>query len=173
VSAAAKAIDLRFRNPEAADGAAIWRFVEQAGVLEQNSAYSYMLLCQHFGDTSIVAEQDGTLAGFVTAYRPPRQPDTVFVWQVGVARAMRGRGLGVRLLDEVIAQPACCDVRFLEASVTTDNDASKALFQALARKLSAPCSVQPFFDKTIFPEPHATEELFRIGPFKRSGTTPN
>jgi L-2,4-diaminobutyric acid acetyltransferase len=168
VSATAKAIDFRFRNPTAADGAAIWRFVEQAGVLEQNSAYSYMLLCQHFGDTSVVAEQDDALAGFVTAYRPPRQPDTVFVWQVGVARAMRGRGLAVGLLEQVLAQPACRGVCFLEASVTTDNDASKALFQALARQLNAPCTVQPFFDKAIFPEPHATEDLFRIGPFERT-----
>lgn len=158
--------DIVYRSATAADGANMWRFVGEAGVLERNSSYTYILLCQHFGDTCMVAELDGEIVGFVLAYIPPRQADTVFVWQVGVSSKMRGRGVGIRLLRHLLARDVCRNVSFLEASIAPSNTASQNLFRSFARKSHTSCRRLPFFPSEFFPEPHESEHLYRVGPIE-------
>jgi L-2,4-diaminobutyric acid acetyltransferase len=152
------------RTPAREDGAAVWQLVGDTGGLEQNSAYAYLLLCTHFRDTCVVAERDGALLGCVLAYRPPREPDCVFVWQVGVAPAARGQGLGGDMLDAVVDLPACRDVQFMTASVAANNRASRALFAGFARRRNAALTEQAFLPAECFPNSHAAEPLLKIGP---------
>jgi len=156
---------VRLRPPTPDDGAAIWRLAGAAGELEQNSGYAYVLLATHFDDTCLVAEEDGELLGFVVGYRPPRQPDTIFVWQVAVAAAARGLGLGRRLLVELARRSAASGVCWVEATVTPDNEPSRKLFRSLARELGTECAVLPFMSAQLFPAAHEPEELFRLGPY--------
>lgn len=158
--------DLIFRSATPADGSEMWKFVQEAGILELNPSYAYILLCQHFGDTCLVAEKDGEMVGFVLAYVPPKQSDTVFVWQVGVSRKVRGKGVGYKLLRHLLALDGCRHVRFLEASVTPSNKASQNLFRAFARKSGTKCRKLPFFPSEFFPETHEAELLYRIGPLE-------
>lgn len=162
----AKPLDIIFRSANAADGAQMWKFVHEVGVLEQNPSYAYILLCQHFGDTCLVAERSGEMVGFVLAYVPPRQPDTVFVWQVGVSRQVRGRGVGIKLLRHLLTRDGCRNVSYVEASVTPSNTASQNLFRAFARQSRTSCRRLPFFPSEFFPEPHEPEHLYRIGPIE-------
>ena len=76
------------------DGAALHDLIAACPPLDLNSRYAYLLLCHHHAQTSVVAELDGVLVGAITAYIPPIQPDTLFVWQVAVAPASRGNSLG-------------------------------------------------------------------------------
>lgn len=161
-----KALNIIFRSATAADGAQMWRFVQEAGVLELNPSYAYILLCQHFGDTCLVAELNGEMVGFVLAYVPPRQSDTVFVWQIGVSRKVRGRGVGLQLLRQLLACDGCRNVTYLEASVTPSNTASLNLFRAFARQSHVRCRKVPFFPSEFFPEPHEPEHLYRMGPIE-------
>ena len=153
------------RAPAPADGATLWRLVRDAGSLELNSAYAYLLLATHFPDTCLIAEEDGEPLGLVVGYRPPADPEAVFVWQVGVAPDARGRGLGGRMLHELLARAALGGARYLTATVSPDNEASRALFRSVARNLGAECRIESCFESHHFPEPHPAEELFRIGPF--------
>lgn len=152
------------RMPTREDGASIWQLIGATGGLEQNSAYAYLLLCTHFRDTCVVVEHDGELVGCVLAYRPPQEPDSVFVWQVGVAPAARGRGLARDMLDAVLKLPACSKVRYLTASVAADNRASRALFAGFARRHGVPLTEQEFLPADCFPKTHAAEPLLKIGP---------
>ncbi len=152
------------RSPTAADGAAVWRFVESGSGLESNSAYCYMLMFEHHPASCVVAEVDGELVGFVLGYRPPGIPSTVFVWQIGVSQAMRGKGLGLSLLHEIFARRANHDIYYLEATVSPGNDPSLRLFHALARTLETECQVSELFPQDMFPESHESENLLRIGP---------
>lgn len=165
-----------FTRPTAADGTAIWRFVRAAGTLEPNSAYAYMLLGAHFSATSIVARRGEEVVGFVWAYLLPDRPDTVFVWQVGVAERSRGHGLGAAMLDAILRRPSCADARFLEATVTPSNDASMALFRSFARRRGAPIALSTAFDSRQFPDPHhESEMLLSIGlvhPIAEIGSNP-
>ena len=103
--------------------------------------------------------------GFVTGYRRPTARDTVFLWQVGLRPAAQGRGLGRRLVHAFLAAPGCRDAAYLETTVTPSNEASRALFRAVARDFDTECRVGPCFLASQFPQGgHEDEELFRIGP---------
>ena len=145
------------------------RLVEESGVLDPNSAYCYLLLATRFRDTCVVAaDEGGELLGFVTGFVPPARPDTLFVWQIGVAAGARGRGLGRRMIEEVLARDPCRGVRFVEATVTPSNTASQRLFEGLARRAGSVCRVERGFEPAEFPDPgHEPEQLFRIGPLAR------
>lgn len=165
VSAAAPWVELR--PPTVSDGASIRRLVTESPPLEPNSAYAYLLLCRDFADTCIVAEADGRLAGFVCGYRKPAAPDTLFVWQVAVNPADRGRRLGLAMLVGLLARQDAGGARFLEATVTPSNGASQRLFRGLARELATECSTAPAFAAHHFGgERHEEEVLFRVGPIQ-------
>jgi L-2,4-diaminobutyric acid acetyltransferase len=159
-----RAVGVTLRPARARDAAAIWRVLPAVGNLERNSAYAYLLLCTHFADTSIVAERDGAIVGFVLGYRPPSQHDAMFVWQVGVAPEARGAGLASHMLDRLLANHGCAGVRMLTATVSPDNTASLALFRAFARRRGVPCVEAPCFPADLFPHPHPDENLLQIGP---------
>lgn len=157
---------IEVRPAETSDGAAIWTLAEELDSLESNSAYAYLLLCRDFGDSCRVAVDDGRVVGFVVGYRPPRRPETLFVWQVGVHPDARGGGLARTLLREATSGPSSAGVSRMEATVTPGNEASRALFRSFARSVDAPCEVTPLFEPEHFPQEHEPEELFRIGPFE-------
>ena len=159
--------EIALRPPDVADGSRITQLISRSGPLDLNSEYLYLLLCHHFSDTCVLAEQGNALAGFLSAYRPPRQPDTVFVWQIAVDAPFRGRGLAWSMIEHLLQRNVCRDVRFLEATVSPSNQASRGLFQSVARRLGTECHVGPLFTEEMFlgTEAHESEDLFRIGPF--------
>lgn len=155
-----------FRSPRVEDGPALWKLIIDVGTLDRNSSYTYLLLCRDFSETCIVAERNGSLVGCVTGYRLPAQADTLFVWQVGVSSEARGQGLASRLLDGLLRFEGCRDARFLETTVTQSNEASRALFQSLARRLGTGLVESEGFPADLFPEEgHEAEPRLRIGPF--------
>ncbi|MBI2502305.1 MAG: diaminobutyrate acetyltransferase [Candidatus Latescibacteria bacterium] len=158
---------LTLRKPLLRDGAAICWLVKTSQPLERNSCYAYLLLCQHFPDTCVVAEQNGEIVGFLSAYRPPASPEVIFVWQVAVRQEARGRGVATAMLTELLSRRACRDISFLEATISPSNRASQALFRSLARQLETQCEEIPLFAADLFGgEAHEEEILFRIGLFR-------
>lgn len=171
-----------FRSANTSDGARMWSFVNEHGVLELNSAYCYMLMATHFGRHCLVAETaeqadtnvDRRLAGFVLSYRPPAQPQDLFVWQIGVHPEMRGRGLAKRMLHQLLTLPANRGVQYITATVATGNEPSRALFRGFARDTNVACNESEFFTADMFPAElggHEAEDLFRIGPLDSAGAT--
>ncbi|WP_343927858.1 diaminobutyrate acetyltransferase [Pigmentiphaga daeguensis] len=156
-----------FRSVHPSDGATLWRLVQAAGTLELNSPYLYLLMATDFGGTCLLAQHQGQSAGAVIGYRPPREPEAAFVWQVGVLPDYCGQGLGLQMLTAWRQLPANRDARWITATVAPDNCASRALFGALARQLGAPLAVQPHFTPDQFPIDHPAEPLLRIGPIPR------
>lgn len=158
------------RHPRVEDGASMWQMAKDSGGLDMNSPYCYLLMCTHFAPTCMVAEMEGEPVGFVTAYRPPTHPDTIFVWQIAVAAQARRTGLARRMVNGVLQSPACSSVRFLEATVTESNVASEGLFRSMAEQMGANFDRSTIFAAKDFPEssqdsPHEAELLLRIGPF--------
>jgi L-2,4-diaminobutyric acid acetyltransferase len=156
------------RHPQLADSPELWQLVKAVGTLDLNSSYAYVLMCRHFAHTCVLAELDGRTVGFVTGYLPPEEPGVLFVWQVGVAEAARGRGLAGRMLDWLLRADACAEVEHLETTVSPTNEASRALFASLAGRWSAQLSPIGVFPAGLFPEAgHEPEPLLRIGPLVR------
>ncbi|MCZ7618070.1 MAG: diaminobutyrate acetyltransferase [Myxococcota bacterium] len=162
---------MSLRSPGPQDAALLWRLVRDSGALDLNSPYCYLLVCSHFADTSLVAERNGSIVGFVAAYRPPTRPGAIFVWQIAVAASQRGAGLARRLLDTLVDRPAVRDAEELEATVTASNEASRRLFGGFARRLGVACREERGFAADLFPDgpdAHEAEILLRIGPLDRT-----
>ena len=145
------------------------RLAVASHVLDINSDYAYLLLARDFHETCVIAEEDGRVIGFVTAYRPPRDPDVLFVWQIAVSEEARGRGLASQMLDELIKRGLLLGVQFIEATVTGSNFASRALFMSLGRRHNVDCEITTGFSADAFETAgHEAEDLFRIGPLPGS-----
>lgn len=161
--------EYNFHHPRRADGAAFFRLVRESGALEANSAYAYVMACDHFADTCLLAVRQGRAVGFVLAFVSPARPNAVFVWQIGVAPSERGQGLGRSLLTRLMDAPACRALAHLEATVAPSNRASHRLFTGFARALGVPCLISEAagYGAALFPGDHEAEPLYRIGPFRR------
>ena len=158
--------DLQLRKPQPDDGVAVFDLIARCPPLDPNSRYCNLLQCSHFADTSIIAVDQRDVLGFISGYRVPARPDTLFVWQVAVDAAARGLGLGSRMLLGLLGRTELADLRFLETTIGPDNRPSWALFERLARTLSAGIETTTLFEsQRHFDGHHADEVLLRIGPF--------
>lgn len=163
---AASGTALTLRAPQAQDAAAIHQLIAECPPLDLNSVYVYLLLCEHFRLTCVVAERGGRVDGFISGYFLPQKPDVLFVWQVAVHERARGQGLGQTMLDHLKSRLDTGALRYLETTVSPDNQASRGLFKAMARRWQAPLREQEFFQSTLFGrQAHDAEPLLRIGPF--------
>ena len=158
------AILIRYTN--LADGQEIWRMVNDSGVLDPNSVYCYLLLCEHFNKTCLVAEKGGKLIGFVTAYILPNDNNILFIWQIGTVAEARGQGIAKKLILELLSSKDCKNINTLQATISTPNTASMALFKSIARQLKTHIDEREFFTTTLFPDKqHEQENLVTVGPF--------
>lgn len=159
-------------KPAASDGAEVWGLIKDTGVLDLNSAYSYIMLCDNFAETCVVARDVNqsnmqNVVGFVSAYIPPDRPDTLFVWQIAVQSSVRGYGLGTKMLMELLSREYCRNIRYIEATISPSNVPSRRLFTRLAERLSTEIRSSDGYPRDWFPEgDHEEELLYRIGPFK-------
>ncbi|MFI7002267.1 diaminobutyrate acetyltransferase [Nocardia sp. NPDC050175] len=156
------------RAPRVGDGARLWQIAKDSAVLDTNSSYAYVLWCRDFAATSVVAEVQGRVVGYVIGFVRPQAPDTVFVWQVAVDRAQKGKGIGAQLLHALLNNVAAQGVSTLETTISPDNAASIALFSSVARRRGARISKRPLFDAGVFPDSHAPEDLYLIAPTART-----
>jgi L-2,4-diaminobutyric acid acetyltransferase len=147
--------------PGTNDGGRLWEIAEASRVLDVNSRYAYVLWCRDFAATSIVARLGGRVVGFVTGYVRPDQPDTLFVWQVAVDEAARGKRAAALMLDDLVSRVG---VPFLETTITDDNAASIAMFSGLAERRGADVTRTELFDRATLGAEHDPEFLYRIGP---------
>jgi L-2,4-diaminobutyric acid acetyltransferase len=165
--------DYSFAAPRLEDAGAIWRLVQEAGALDTNSSYCYLVLCRHFSQTCVTARRTDRLVGFVTALIPPQDARRLFVWQLAVAPAERGGGLAKRMLRHLLERPACRGVTHLETTVAPANRPSRALFAALARDLGCRLEEGETYGPGLFPEPgHDPEQRLLLGPLELSTPRP-
>jgi diaminobutyrate acetyltransferase len=165
VSGARKQIEHRFRNPVGRDGQAIFDLIASCPPLDPNSLYCNLLQCTHFAGTCIVAERDGLIDGWISGYRPPDDPDAMFVWQVAVHERARGCGLAVAMLDALFSLPAVADATRLLTTVTPSNQPSRRMFDRFAQTHRAELTTAPGFDRDQhFGGSHESEELISVAP---------
>lgn len=163
--------NINLKIPTIKDGMSVFNLIERCPPLDPNSSYCNILQCGHFSTTSVAAVLDAELVGFISAYRLPERPDTLFIWQVAVDERARGLGLASRMLIHILSRPGCEGIHYLETTITQDNQPSWALFKRLAKTLSAEVKSSEWLDKDKhFDGQHDSEVLVRIGPFNYDHT---
>ncbi len=126
----------QIRNAVRADAKHIARIVSDTKILDVNSCYAYLVLCDHFSQTCFVATIDDQPVGFVTSFIPPERPNALFVWQIGVDPKYWKNGIGIKLLKTLNDCEACTEINLIETTISPSNVASRALFTRLARLLN-------------------------------------
>ncbi|WP_370592243.1 diaminobutyrate acetyltransferase [Reinekea sp. G2M2-21] len=159
---------IHLQVPELSDGYEVYRLIQRCPPLDVNSAYCNLLQCGHFAQTSVIAKSGGQVVGFISGYVQPEQPDTLFVWQVAIDDSARGQGLATQMLEHLLARPNLTGIRYLETTITDDNQASWALFTRFAERRQVELSRSAYLDTmTHFNGEHDSERLVRIGPFNQ------
>ena len=134
--------------------------------LDSNSLYCNLLQCTHFARSGALAELSGKIVGFLSGYRLPESPDTLFVWQVAVDESARGTGVAEQMLRDILLRPDNGAVRYVHTTITEANAASWAFFRKFAERLGAPYKERVQFDRDVhLAGEHSTEFLLEIGPF--------
>ncbi|KQC09314.1 MAG: hypothetical protein APR62_02720 [Smithella sp. SDB] len=157
---------ITFRLPEKKDANTVKQLIENSPPLDINSVYCYLLVCTHFANTSILAENSKDICGFISAYIRPDRNDTLFVWQVVVSKNYRGKGLATDMLKSILRRTYPAPLHYLETTVNPSNISSNALFSGMARSINARIVKSPLFTESDFGNSeHEKEILYRIGPF--------
>ncbi len=156
-------VSVQFRKPKLEDGLAIYHLIQASPPLDVNSSYLYFLQASHFSDTCAVAEVDGQIVGFISAYYRPDRPGALFVWQVAISDTMRGQGMAKRLLTALLTQQPKDSVTELCCTISPSNKASQGLFKSFARQHGLTLKVAPFITEAHFgDEGHEAEELYSL-----------
>lgn len=156
---------IAFETPTVEDSQDVWQLVKDSKVLDVNSAYAYMLLCSHFAETSILAKQDEDVVGVITGYRLPKDPKTLFVWQVAVDERVRGQSVAGRMLEKLLENQS--GVEAVKTTVSPSNKASRRFFEKFAKRVGATVSIDEGFSEDLFPGgAHEEEPLLTIGPLE-------
>ena len=151
------------RMPTPKDGAVIWELVRACKPLDENSMYCNVIQCDHFAETCVLAEVAGKTVGWVSAYVMPKDPKTLFVWQVAVAEEARGLGLGTLMLKTILGRDACSGVRRVQTTITSDNEASWALFRKFGKAEGNKLDERPYYRQELhFQDRYKTENLVTI-----------
>ncbi|MEV6390470.1 GNAT family N-acetyltransferase [Nocardia xishanensis] len=96
------------------------------------------LFFDHFAATSLVAECDGELAGFLVGFLSADHPEEAYVHFAGVHPARRGSGLGRRLYHRFI-DGARLDGRTVIRAITSPrNSGSVAFHEAMGFEVGEP-----------------------------------
>jgi L-2,4-diaminobutyric acid acetyltransferase len=155
-----------FRRPEISDAYSIWTLIKESPPLDLNSLYCYLIICTHFADTSIVAEDPDGVCGFISAYIHPDNDNTLFVWQVVVKKEKIRQGIADGMLQSLLRRKHKKAIQYLETTVNPSNAASGALFYSTAKSLNTKCNESVLFtEKDFGNQAHEDEILYRIGPF--------
>ncbi len=156
--------DFVFRKPCVDDAAEIHAFLQPyKPYVGTSPVYTYLLICRHFSETSVVVESaKGEIVGFVSAFPPPKEKDTVFIWEIGVKKGFHGNNLYIRMI-EAIGMRVKPD--YIDFTVNPSNTSSIRRIYELARLFGCDCQKSSCFPAHLFGnQPHEDEDLYRLGP---------
>ena len=96
------------------------------------------LFLDHFHATSLVAEDDDGLAGFLVGFHSPSEPDQAYIHFVGIAPRQRGRGLGRALYEQFFAAAREAGRTWVDAVTSPVNTPSIAFHRAMGFEVGGP-----------------------------------
>jgi len=156
---------LLFRTPVPDDGSEIHALLTRCQGLDINSPQSYLLLCEHFSSTCMVAEQDNRVVAFISSYALPERHDTLFIWQLAVDEHLRGQGVAKRLFRQLLSMRNLKRIRYVEAMLDPGNKVAQTLFASLARKCHCDLDRLTVFPASMFNDAgHGEQHMVRVGP---------
>lgn len=151
------------RQPEPEDSARIDALAGGFTSHGMSSLQGSLMSHDGFRETSVLAEQDGALIGFVSAYRLPNDPQTLFVWRVDVSETARDTGLASLMMGHLMRVQACDGVTRVQTAIKPSDESAWTLFRRFARWQRSRMDIQPFITQALTPfNQHDTEMMVTI-----------
>lgn len=152
------------RKPQIHDGKEIWKLIGRIGNLDLNSEYCYFMLSDLFSNQCavVVDENSQELLGFALCFIRPEKKDILFVWQIGVDQKAQGNGLAKQMVNFIVDNQDH-KISYIQATVTEDNNSSKALFSSIANSYKTDITKKVYIDAKNFNNNHQTEYIYNIG----------
>ena len=94
-----------------------------------------MLVCTHFRETSVVYESSGEINGCISGYIEHNKNNTLFIWQVAVDEAERGKGIALQMMHTILGRKKLSHIEYIETTISPSNKASQKLFRSLSSDL--------------------------------------
>lgn len=110
------------------------------------------LFLDHFFGTSLIAEHDGELAGFLIGFLSPAKPLQAYIHFAGVAPAWRGAGLARSLYEQFFDRARQDGRTVIKAITSPQNGPSIAFHRAIGFTASDPIKDYdgPSLDRVVF-----------------------
>jgi ribosomal protein S18 acetylase RimI-like enzyme len=83
------------------------------------------------GDRALIAEEDGSVVGFLLGFHAPGPPRTAYVHMVGIHPDHRRRGVGKDLYEEFLTHARAGGCERVKAITNVGNEGSVAFHRAL------------------------------------------
>ncbi len=141
----------RFRAAEPADYDRIVAVLDDWWEREIRTGLPRLFL-NHFHRTSIIAERDGDLAGFLIGFLSPAAPDTAYIHFAGVSPRCRGTGLGRDLYERFFGIARAGQRPVVRAITSPVNHGSIAFHMAMGFTVTGPVHDYdgPSVDRILF-----------------------
>ncbi len=121
------------RNCEETDVDEIRKFVKRSKPLDLHTVFAYWILFKYFDDTCFVLEEGGRIIGFVSGVISSKQPEILYLWQIGIDPAYRGRRHAEALIKKEVEIARVKGCRCLQVTIAPDNAPSYNTFSRFAR----------------------------------------
>lgn len=155
---------IELRKPKKEDAKKIVNLIKIGGTLDLNSEYLYLLQTTHFQESCCVAVYKDEIVGFVSGYMIPQKNEQLFIWQVAVAKALRGQNLAMRMIMYIVDK---LNVNYIISTVSPSNHSSIRVFQKIAQSLNTNIVDEVLFKISDFNDAHEEEVQYTIGPFTK------
>ena len=155
-----------FRHPDKNDAKEIYKLIKNSKPLDLNSQYLYLLQTTYFSNTSLVAQMENKIVGFVSGFIDPNDKNIFFVWQIAVDNSYRGCGIGFNMLKKLFDSNKVRGAECIHVTISPSNINSKKLFEKFANELKFKKEISIFAKKDDFEEAHEDELLYELKPIK-------
>ncbi len=118
------------RNIQEQDCTLLKKMARDCGTLDVHTAYTYWVVSRFFADTSFVLCRGSEPVGYIMAIEVP---EGVFIWQIGILKEYRGKGISALLISPVFEAARRKGANIL-LSIDEENAASNAAFRAFCQR---------------------------------------
>ncbi len=151
------------RPPLSEDGTAVSSLARTADQEAIGDLLGELAAFDDYKEFSIIAELDGDLVGAMLAYVLPYDPETLFIWLVGVSEGEADKGLASLMLGQVMRRDVSADVTRVQTVITSNDECTWALFRRFARWQRSRMDIQPFITQALTPyRRHESSNLVTI-----------
>ena len=122
------------RNLKEDDIEKVVKFVKNCKPLTEHTYYTYWVLSKYFSDLCFLCEDKyQEILGLITGILPVNKKNKAFIWQIGVRKDYRRKGIALSLIDRFVNKCNSLNIYTIDFTIEPDNLASYNLFNKYAK----------------------------------------